>query len=163
MDILTAVFLLAVFIALPLYLRSNMLLVLGALAFGWVLNDITGNEVMLISRSLAPGIGDAERYALLLFSFLPAIGAVFLTKNGYKKPLMRLLAIGLAPSIFIIGWLVAKASFSFRTSQQLSESVINEQVIANQEYALWAGVFIVLLLLLVTKPAKKSDDKKGKK
>lgn len=159
-DIITAVIIVAVFVILPLYLRSDVILLLGALAFGWVLNSVTGNDLLLIARSSLPVERSlAESISLVMLSFIPALSVVLLTRSKTKNSLKLLLSVGFMPAIAIIAWLLARVSFSYDTASSLRDSSINDIVAANQEYALWSAGIILLLYLFAdqNKRFKKSD------
>ena len=146
-------------VLLPLIKRIDLLVVLGALAFGWVLNDITGNELMLVSRSFVPGVDDSERFVLLVASFLPVAAAIIFAKRASVGGLQMVLSLGLTPAIFVTAWNLVRVSLPYDSSRQLVEGSVGSAVYKNQEYAIWAGVVLMIMLLYFGRSAKKETKK----
>ena len=158
MDIVVTVAILASLIVIPLLLRVNMAMLLGALAFGWVLNDVTGNDLLLLARSTLPVSRSlAETIGLSVLSFLPAVFVVLMTRGKEKNTLKMLLSLGFMPAIFVISWLLSRVSFSYDTASALRDSNVNDLVVTNQEYALWTAAIFFIAYLYSDKPKAVKD------
>lgn len=156
--------LLVIFVGVALYFRSNLLTILGMLAFGWVLVYVTNNEAILFARSFVPvGSNNIDFATSLFLGFGPAIATLLLTRRAVKKPHLKLLSVLLIPAMLVIGWMTILLAVSYDQREQLLAGDIHQNVVDYQEYALWVAAIAVVLYLYFTKPkAPKEDDKKKK-
>ncbi|MEM6997944.1 MAG: hypothetical protein AAF413_03475 [Patescibacteria group bacterium] len=164
MENLIALIVAAVLIAYPLYRKSNMLLILGMLCFGWVLQQTTSQEVLLITRSSGVGLSRSmlDTISLLSVALIPAVTTVYLTRNRIKKSTLRAIGLGLSPAIFVITWRLVTLSVDTELRQSIYDSAVQEQVSLYEGYALWSACILVILHLFLSKskPAKAEDSKK---
>lgn len=160
MELFIAITLLA-FIALALYFKANMLQLVGMLSFGWVLVYVTNNDAVLYARSLVPvGGNNIDTVTSLLLGFSPAVLSLLLSKRSAKKPAKQLLALIMAPAVFIIGWLTVLLAVTYDTRAELLDSWVQTQVGNYQVYALWGATIAVILYMSASRTKRSKDDKK---
>lgn len=165
MDIVIAVILLALFVAWPLKSKSNMLLVLGMLCFGWVLQQTTSQDVLLIARSTAVGIdrSTVETASLLTVALLPGLLTAYITKKKAGKTQIRMIGAGLAPAIFLVAWRLVSLSLAGDTRKAVLESPVQEALSIYENYILWSACILILLYLFMSRYKKPIDIKKSHK
>ncbi len=163
MDFFVLSVLVLVFAVLPLYLRSNIVTVLGALAIGWVVNDIAGAELVRQGSILLPGASDLARFLLYLGSFGLSLLAIILTRKKVKAPPKIILQLGILPAVVIVAWKLLLGVLPLDQARDLSSSAVNVEIVHNQEYALWLALFMITLLMLMGRKKKTKDDKGKKK
>ncbi|MCA9348935.1 hypothetical protein KC878_02195 [Candidatus Saccharibacteria bacterium] len=149
---------------MALYFRSNMLSVLGMLAFGWVLVYVTNNEAILFARSLVPvGSNNIDAATSIFLGFGPAVTALLLTRKSTKKTHLWIMGVLLTPAIVIVGWLIVQLAVSYETRNNLLASNINQTISTYQEYALWIAAIMISLILYYGRPKSSKEEEKKKK
>ena len=152
MDFLLLGLIIILFVIFPLHLRSQMVLVLGLLALGWLISQTTGQE-FLTQTSSQPFINHRLPISLTLlaFSLLPPLIAVWTTKGKARRYNRRLLAWMLAPAVVVVVWSVVVVNLPDGTTDSLQSGFVHAQILKFGAYTLWLAAITAVVELYIAR------------
>ena len=148
MDLLLLSLIIIVFGTIPLHFKSQQLLIFGLIAFGFLVSQITGQELVtqaadqtVIEHNLSSSL------LLLVFSLLPPLVAVWTTKGKTKSYTRRILAVGLTPAIIVTAWSTIILNLPLEVAADLTSGPIHGYILIVRPYLLWSATVLALLEL----------------